>query len=369
MNSKQFVSSSASYLWDRCTEFKEKLWKGNTSMFFRLWLIRWPLWVIMSIPRFVSYYTYPAFEKYALTKFLKRKHSVKGLIIAYLIIFFLLFVVQAVFAYFNDQLFIDQSDSTKNFFEDWVDILNYTLVCEAYIILGGTFLMNMYKLEGRLINTEILTENIDNNKRRTNISSIVSIVLIVMISILIVLGYKDEILKSDSIYWFMESSGDEVSYGYAGYYYLVMSVLLMMIVLWVAFAHFGLFKVSTKISQRLKRDLTSGEYSFWKDENSVKNKLAPFSWLIVNSKAFVLVIAINLMLWKFNEPNRDLMYNLSVLVVAIFGIWVFSLPRYYIQYYYFKIRKKLNFEEYKDLRIPWVLGVSSVIDIVLISIN
>ena len=368
MNSKQFVSSSVSFLWDKCSKCKRKLKTGKTGKFFRFWVVKYPLLGIMSFPHFFAYYTYPAFENYAISKPFKSLPNIKGISIIYLTVFILLFVVQGFIALLNGRFLIDNNIVTKNFLEDWVDIINYTVICEAYIILGITFLINMYKIEGDLQSSHILFEAVDENKRRTNISSIISVILIVIISMVVVMSYKNDMEKSDYVYWYMEKSGNEFIYGFAGYYYFIISIILMVFILWVGFAHFGLFKVAAKISLRLKNDIKSKTYKDWEDEHAVKNKLAPFSWLIVNSKAFVLVLAINVMLWKWNEPNHDLNYTLSVLVIAIFGIWIFSLPRYYIQFHYLQIRKKLNIEEYKDLRIPWVLGISSVIDIILISI-
>lgn len=367
MNSKQFVSSSASLIWDQCTMFKEKLRQNKVSKFWKIF--KWPTLFIMNIPMYISYYTYPAFENYTIFKIFKRKYTFWELLIGYLLLFILLFGVQAFLAYQNEQFFMDLDQQTKNFCEDWVDILNYTVIGEAYIILGFVFLFNVYNIEQKLLSTQILTEKSKPPKFKTNLSSMISAFLIIIISIFVVVGYMGEAKTYSSHYWFMaEGPPGEVKYSVAGYYYFLISLLLMMMVLWVAFAHFGLFKISTRIAKRLKNDLASGNLEFWRAEDGIKSKLAPLSWLIVISKSFVLVIALNLLLWKFNEPNRAVMYDLSVLVVAVFGIWVFSLPRYYIQYYYFKINKRLGIEAYKDLRIPWVLGISSAIDIILVSL-
>ena len=100
----------------------------------------------------------------------------------------------------------------------------------------------------------------------------------------------------------------------------------------------------------------------------MKEELAPFAWRTLTSKVFVLILAVNMLTWKLNEANVGIMYELSVIVIAIFGIWIFALPRYFIQLQIFRIWQKIKVNEYKDLRMPYIVGLSALIDLVLISI-
>jgi hypothetical protein len=317
----------------------------------------------------LAHFVYPDFERYPV--FTESMGNIK-FVYAYLFIFFFLFVMQAFWAYKYDRFWPDSDPSTKNFLEDWVDIINYVAICEAYLIIGYQFLKSSYRVTAKLIENGVLppTQNIQDVSPIKNLSAVS---LVLLSGIIATLGYFNEVKTYTYHFWFMQPSEYVVAMDSGGIYYIIISLLLMLFVSWVIFAHFGLFRIAGKISENLQLihkmiEKDSEEVTIWSDENIIKKMLHPFAVQILYSKAFVLVVTLNLLLWKYNDSNVSYMFDISVIVAAILGIWVFSLPRYYVQYYVFLIWQKIGKEEYKDMRMPWILGSSAFIDVVLIAI-
>lgn len=351
MNSKQFISSASIYLFEKYKYLK--IFFGGLANFF-----------------------YPSFERFAIFQFIKSKLRKRSLIGIYVFIFVFLFCVQAVWAFYTGRFYIDNDILTKNFLEDWVDIVNYTIICEIYIILGLEFLLHKYFIFSSLKESKFLPESFIPKKNK--FSNLYGLALIFIIATFSSIGYTNEVNSYTHFYWFMATPPPEVTFAENGFYYLFVNQLLMLFVIFVAANHLGLFNISSQLVSEIDKILnndknklvldTDEQLKEWADDNLMKQRLLPFSKLILLSKAFVFVITINLLLWKYNQPQIKPMYELSVLVVAFFGIWVFAIPRYHIQYKIFLLLGKLGRNEYKDLRMPWIIGASAAIDVILISI-
>ncbi|MCH8034850.1 MAG: hypothetical protein IH950_13975 [Bacteroidetes bacterium] len=345
MNSKQFVSSVICYFFEKYTILK-KVFGG------------------------LSNFLYPNFERLPIFKIFKsslKNHSTLGI---FLFLFLFLFVIQGYWSFLNDRFFPDNLSNTKNFLEDWVDLLNYSIICEAYVILGIIFLTQKYSIYDSLKESGFLSKTFETIPYKSN--GFVGISLVLFVATFSSIGYTFEVNTYSDFYWFMSTPPPNVTFGPNGYYYLFMNQLLLLFIIFVGLNHLGLFHISSVIVKEIEGDVNkiseSEAREKWTNENLLKSRMQPFSQLILVSKAFVLVITINLLLWKYNQPDIKQMYELSVLVTAIFGIWIFALPRYYIQYRIFKVWSKLGKHEYKDLRMPWIIGFSAVIDVILLTI-
>ena len=345
MNSKQFVSSAVCLLFENHSSLR-KTFGGIVN------------------------FLYPHFERIPLFPKIKSALKNPNKLSIYLVLFLFLFVIQAVWAFVINRFYFDDNPFTKNFLEDWVDILNYSIICEAYIILGIEFLSRKYFIYENLKASNFLPSDFKESKLKYN--GLIGTSFVLIIATTISIGYTLEVNSYSNFYWFMYTPPPNVTFAPNGYFYLFMNQLLSLLVIWVAASHFGLFQVSGVLANYLRNIFKSSNkeelQSQFQDENDLKKRLSPFSELILISKAFVLVITINLLLWKFNQPEIKPMYELAVLFTAIFGIWVFALPRYFIQYHIFLIWRKMEKHDYKDLRMPWIVGFSATIDIILITI-
>ncbi len=313
---------------------------------------------------FPNFLSIPYFNK------IKSIISWKEITSIYILVFTVVFIGQLVIAAIDNRLLTDDDIFTKNFFEDTENLINYIIICEAYVIVGFIFLKHSYYF-GKNVNTKTfytcLNIKIENKKYYR---SVIGFIFIIILSFILSSGYATEVNNYASYYWFMETAPPNVSMGLAGYYYFFVNLSLLLFVLWVALAHLNLFTISFQISNSLRRVINEPfvDKSYWTNVDYLKEELAPFAWHTLTSKAFVLILTLNMFTWKVNEANVAVMYELAVIAIAIFGIWVFALPRYFIQFQIFKIWQKLKVNEYKDLRMPYIVGLSALMDLILISI-
>ena len=311
---------------------------------------------------------FPRFMRLSVQIFRDNELSIKGIVLGYLFIFFVLFVMQGAGAAISGMFMPDNSDSTKTFLEDLPNAINFAFLCEAYCITGFYFLLQTYTIRNRLRENgfEITNEDPLTITRRGYLAALAILILALVGSA----GYAREIHTYKYFYWFMQAGPPSVTLGLWGYYYLFVNMLLLLFIIWVGFAHFGLFHVGRDISRHLENIAkTKDEASIqeWAQDELPKIRLEAFSKYIVTSKLLVFWIMLNMLTWKRNEPNIGLMYELSVVITAIFGIWIFSLPRYSVQRHLFKIRQIAGKSSYPEVRGPWILGLSSLLDIVLFS--
>lgn len=312
----------------------------------------------------------PSFLSVTYFRSIRRRIDWRELAALYVLVFTVTFVAQMVLAGWNGRLFPDDNPLTKNFFEDVENLLNYSIVCELYIVVGYIFLKHTYFF-GLLVNHRPLYQKLNVRfSYEKRYASVAGAVLVILSAFIIQSGYASEVQGYAHWYWFMESGPPSPEIGLAGYFYFFVNLLLLLFVLWVAVAHFHLFEISFRMADGLRAVVSSDaiDRDFWTDTDHLKEDLAPFAWHTVTSKAFVLILTVNMFTWKMNEKNVALMYEMAVIAIAIFGIWIFAIPRYFIQFQIFSIWKKLKVHEYTDLRMPMVLGASALMDLVLITI-
>ena len=234
---------------------------------------------------------------------------------------------------------------------------------------GWVFLRQAYTLRSDLIRSGALPEPASPSRPRWG--SMLGILLVLLISCLASAGYALEVQKYSRWYWFMSSGPPHIVLGGAGYYYLLVNALMMLLVVWVAFAHLGMITVGGEITSTLQIALETNDrtqLAAWEDEHEVRKRLRPLAWHIVIAKAFILFLMLNLVVWRVQETGVGKMYILGVFLAGIVGIWLFSLPRYSIQLVAPPdSRENAGKADYRDLREPWPLGLSALLDVLLLS--
>ncbi len=311
-------------------------------------------WKIISdwfVPRF------PSFK--LLQHQLERINYVK----VYLIGFFFILFLQILFTSIDNVFLQDNVVKTKMFSEDWVNILNYSIICEFYLIIGLKFISKILKLN---VNSRFL----DNSNSREKFSiieltkSIFPYIIIITSSSLVTIGYFSETTNYKFLFWF--NLVPKLSF--TGLYYVVVTFTLMGFLTWIGLFHFGLFSYSIKIANNLKEMIENKDkdkLKFWSDEDRVKDFFELFCNIIVISKILVLFLSLNIFTWMINIKEKSLMIEIAYPVLVIIGIWVFSLPRYYIQLHLLKLNESQNKYNYFDIRKPWNKGRSGIIDTAL----
>lgn len=310
---------------------------------------------------------FPRFMRLPLGSFWRNQISGRGALYGYLFVFLVLFLIQAIWAAANGRFFPDGDTTTTMFMEDIENITNYLIICEAYCIIGYLFLVQTYSIRSRLRGDglPIADETTGSMPRR----GIFAAPVVFIVALCGAAGYALEVHASSSRYWFMESGPPSITLGMAGYYYLFTNLLLLLLVTWVGFAHFGLFHVARDILRHLKDVVTSGnakDLEDWTDDEIPKRRLAAFAKYVLTSKLMVFCLMLNMLTWRLGS-NAGVMYRLTVVIIMVFGVWVFSLPRYAVQRHLFQMRALVGKSTYHDVRGPWALGISSLLDVLLFS--
>jgi len=313
-------------------------------------------------------------------------------VIVYVIVFFLVFVVQAVFAYANDALFTENvkisscfladTDCLQFFLGDFANLFNYVVLVEAYCISGVFFLIYSSNIDS-LLNSDELAAQLKLSEPPPSIARGAFSVLFVIFFVTIgSVGYAVEV-QSYPPHWYMNvisepypapgtPLSDELVMQLAGhYYYIFVNFLLLLFVGFVGVAHFGLFKTAGAISSGLRqvyKACEEHELESLLDSKRINAWLAPLSTQILISKIFVLSIVLNMTSWKMWEASAGAIQDISIVIMVIVGIWIITLPRYFIQYHLFRIRKKCGIDEYRDIRMSWLLGASALADLALLTI-
>ena len=147
-------------------------------------------------------------------------------------------------------------------------------------------------------------------------------------------------------------------------------------VIFVALLHLELFRWSSILSKAIRNYDPEDDHDqvFMDKGDRVKALFAPFTETAIWSKAFAMLLAINIYTWKDSgvagglsddvDENSWFLRLIFVLYIVI-AIWIVSLPRYRVQYELFKLRHKNGVHEYFDIRMPWTIGWSVFIDVLL----
>jgi len=349
MNPKQFVNNGICYIIDSL--------KGST-------LLKW-----------ISLLMYPDYPLLPKIKLIERKNLFQEIIRLYIFSFIILFIIPVIWSYLNGRLWVDEDDITTNLFEDKANLWNYLIICELYIIIGYYILKTNSNLKDHLRKSNFTSLiKLDGFDEKTKSKfGYFGLVILFVSTLYFASGYAHDItLKSTSHYWFMETFTPNVTYSRLGYYYFFINFLLLFFVLIVGFSYFGFINKIGFIANQMK--LINRSYDVaslkkqWEDDNILKQKLSPITTQMLLLQLMVAILTLNIVLWNINKQGLGFNYDVTVFILIIFGVWLFTLPRYYINYQVFKIWQKIGKNEYKNLSLPWLMGLSSVIDIVLFSL-
>lgn len=350
MNPKQFINNGICYFIDSIKGLK----------------------LVLKIVGLLMYPDYPILPK---IKIFKGKNLFNEIIKLYFFIFFLLFIIPFVWSYYNGQLLLDNNPASTNLLEDKANLLNYIFICELYVIIGFYILTGNKNLKQSLVKSGLSNiVNIENLDKKTKSSlGYFGVLLLFTATFIFSAGYAYDITNvTNTHYWFMESINPSVQYTRLGYYYFLINFVLLFFVLAVALSYFGFINKIGFISSQIKNDITNKQIEYlkdkWGDDNKLKRFLAPITKQMLLLQIMVAVITLNIVLWNINKQGIGFNYDVTIFILIVFGIWLFTLPRYYINYQIFTIWKKIGKHEYKNLSLPWLMGLSSIIDIILFTL-
>jgi hypothetical protein len=239
-------------------------------------------------------------------------------------------------------------------------------------MLDILFLAKIFRLRRRLRDTGILdklslTDSLPANIRLTTLFTWSAVVVIV--NALVLATYIRETGAYPHVYWYQRVVSDgSRTLTLAGYYYLTFNAYLMLVSFATIAAHFELFFVAAKCGKAIRRlvnqpDRVDPELL---TKQGVIRLFAPISSLYCLSKLIGLTYLLNLYVWKSQVPGVFGLLDISTLILFLAVVVLVSYPRYHIQYWIFELWRRAGQSEYPDVRPSLHIGLSKLIDTVIL---
>ena len=259
------------------------------------------------------------------------------------------------------------------FLHDWQNIVNYLVICPLYLAFSFQLITAVIKGWPALTSIPLVPIQKFPLPRR---SITFGMFIIIVVGILFTLNYINESIDS-SVYsrigwWVGEIGlGNERILGLVGTYYLILTFMLQTVCLAALFSYLSLFYATIRVGKAIAIEETFNAITF----KSLSQSLASFTEAYLSVKLLTATLMLNAYTWKLERPEASI--NMVVLnsILAVFGVFIFSIPRYYIELEWFKFRlRRANannelLSEYirEDLRPYRTRIIVHVVDTLIIS--
>lgn len=366
MNARQFINSALFYGFD-----------------FGVSRLPWFGWIVSLPMRIV----FPAMAYEKVDRTLLRKETFLSV---FLLGIALCFGLQAILAYLAGHLGTPDLEfgPSRNpvtgqerilFLDDIYNLINYLVLVPLYLVAGSGFALSVFTLKQRMEPMGAGYGFSLDDVPRPLFSGTFAFGCFLLLMTLLQAQYAVDLkTKSLQLYWF-HGADMSASFAYNGYAYLLINAFLASFVIIIALLHIEMFRWGSIISRGIASwnpASADEENPFLGDGNRVKELLAPFAETALWSKGFALVLAINIYTWKLSGVSggggleglegQSWFLRFTSLLYVLLVLWVVSLPRYRVQYELFKLRRREGVHEYFDLRMPWTIGWSVFIDLMLL---
>jgi hypothetical protein len=270
--------------------------------------------------------------------------------------FIMCFVVVFVWSAMVDTL-IGTDPSRLYFLKDWVNLLNYGLLCPLYIGFGAVLIATTIRGSAELKQMTPL-----DRRERRSVGSYGSMFLLMLV-ILMAAFFANARFMTENMnssiylrnYWFIDHLRPDGSrvIGAFGFYYGLLNFCLLLFSLLVAAAFVSEFRLLVQIAESLDRLKTKHSMT----TEVLRKKLTTFTQVYLAGKLAVAFYMANALVWKTSQARHST--DLVVLggALTFFGVVFLSFPRYYIELQWFRLRSakrgtSVTVPEYEDLR-PW----------------
>jgi len=217
------------------------------------------------------------------------------------------------------------SNSAFSYLEDKYNIILYIVVCPAYIALGSIIVYCTVEFQ-----KIPLIKNLINEPRpkflHGKTGHVIWIALSFLLAIIVSANYQHDVFSlnnsftnKDDIYWFFTEDRGRIYFNFAGYFYIYLNFLLLLItiitVIFYCSSAFSLIYLSSKI-----KDGLFGGF----DEARKELNYFIFSFLV--AKYVFLVYIINVYIWNMSPLGNVENVKLAVLAFSVIGTVLVPLP-------------------------------------------
>jgi hypothetical protein len=248
--------------------------------------------------------------------------------------FFFCFVVIAVWSILNGT-FHGLDPNRLYFSQDTTNLINYLFLCPAYIGLCAQLIVLTILSWSEITKT---SEDIRPALPRGSLG--LFFLLVMSISGASTINFILECLKP-SIYpkigWWVGSvapGGMRVLSG-LGIYYAILNFALLSVCVTALLAFLSLFFLCLQFGNQISKQPFSTEITF----ESIQSSLTMFTQAYIVLKLLIVTLMLNAYVWKkFAQPRGSMNLAALGLVLTIIGVFLISVPRYYIELEWFKFR-------------------------------
>ncbi len=276
--------------------------------------------------------------------------------------------INGVWALLNDRFFVSSDPQVHNFLNDFVNIVNYILVCPGYVTFGIIFLLFLGQI------------NKDKNKlfhfrngppQEHSLGRWIAMISIVFVAVLLTISnYADEFMEYKKLYWCQveTESGTKVLNEH-GYFYLLLNASLLAVVVLTGLSALRLWGFLLSVEKTVKRWLKQNYIPPNLDEDTIKSDFSLFNKSYVHFKVFLGFLYLNLWTWSLNEPSGTEMLSVAASFLSL-GILLFaSVPKYHIQYWIHQAFLHFGEDKYVELETVRQRHLCTLIDGLVVSLS
>jgi hypothetical protein len=246
------------------------------------------------------------------------------------------------------------------FCQDWVNIVNYAVLCPLFVGFGSVLIATTVQGWAKLSEMGIQARGSERRLGRYGSVFLMSL-LILCFAFFANAHSMSENLKPaiyPKVYWFIDhvttgTTGTRVL-GPLGFYYGFLNFCLMLFSILVVATFLSQFRLVLGIGESLDR--AGSPTALPIDELRVR--LTTFTQSYLAGKLAVAAYMANALAWKTTQAKHSTNLVLYGGVLTLFGVVFLSIPRYYVELMWLRLREAegggKSESEYEDLRPLWV---------------
>ena len=248
------------------------------------------------------------------------------------------------------------------FLQDWVNLLNYALLCPLYVGFGAVLIATTVQGWAKL--NDLTVQDTD-PKRTTYRSTFLLALLALCFAFFTNSRFMAENMNPaiyPHLYWFMDHTRPDGSrvIGAFGFYYGFLNFCLMSFSIMVAATFISQFRLLIQIGESLDRLASNQTVS----TELLRARLTSFTQSYVAGKLAIAAYMANALAWKTSQSKHSATLVLYGIALTFFGVVFLSIPRYYVELLWLHARTAQHTAtepspEYEDLRalqVPFVRG-------------
>jgi hypothetical protein len=276
----------------------------------------------------------------------KNSNDRQAIIWIWSITFFLVFVVNLFLSASHNTLY-GFDPNRLYFLNDWADLIEYFVLCPSQVVVASMLIIIIFRgindldLFNKSIQSsnqiKIQPKNSTENYQSFNIP--LSIFFSFLISLVTTIIFMKESLDSNNFgkyFWYVEHvtpDGDRIL-GSFGLYYAFVNFALGFIAAYAVLAYLRIFIIALQIG----KSIDNLEISSRLNLTNLKKGVAPFTQSYSWAKGLAFLYYLNWWTWQFfSQPKSSLSAVLYGTALSICGIFIVSIPRYYIQLKWYKL--------------------------------